>query len=628
MDLGSECSALELVEDNEATQKTIPHVVDDKMKNNHGDDCESKNNGSCRIDNPTQRSAIDQTGDSDALTADNHVKGTAEIVPLMHSPPLVAGKSPGGSSPPTTKGYGLKKWRRIKRDFVKDSTTSMDSSKILKRGLTGSANPDPSKPQQRASPEIKQNRASPIGPVNMLNTSVSPGSMFAVGAAFASATDSENSEDRSSKSSTAASMPKVRYDLPAVLGYMHDKNQMKNLGGNIVGNSSHRVHQGKGRAESSKKARGVRVKIDKENSHSSMESDSRSSNFIFTQHPISVTSNGKQSGNPMNYDGENSDEAHEDDHQISEEVQTVYRKENSGDIEELSPEDLAAELSWEDKEEKSGNHRPSPDQDPLVQSILALQSVQEALENEVQKLVEIGKEPVRDGSVNINNVHVDSTFADEEIHETSSSDQLGSEKITKSASGSLETQVFTLTHKVKYLESKLEEARSVLQVKESKISELKTSVKSSGSWKEESRSIAESQQNECREMEFDLEGLFQKKMEAEIEFLVLTWEIEKLKVSVGNQITVVEEQTSLVVEQEQMLNKLGEVESKAVMLKKQAEELEKYHGNILDVEEVLQMRGRVCKVMSCFFTQLVLLVLVFLFLILQLSIHSGVVVPT
>ncbi|PPR82908.1 hypothetical protein GOBAR_AA37810 [Gossypium barbadense] len=222
---------------------------------------------------------------------------------------------------------------------------------------------------------------------------------------------------------------------------------------------------------------------------------------------------------------------------------------------------------------------------------------------EVQKLVEIGKEPVRDGSVNINNVLVDSTFADEEIHETSSSDQLGSEKITKSASGSLETQVFTLTHKVKYLESKLEEARSVLQVKESKISELKTSVKSSGSWKEESRSIAESQQNEYREMELDLEGLFQKKMEAEIEFLVLTWEIEKLKVSVGNQITVVEEQTSLVVEQEQMLNKLGEVESKAVMLKKQAEELEKYHGNVLDVEEVLQMRGR-------------------------FSIHSGVVVPT
>ncbi|KAK9027362.1 hypothetical protein V6N11_067200 [Hibiscus sabdariffa] len=56
--------------------------------------------------------------------------------------------------------------------------------------------------------------------------SVAPGFMmyspnldfiFAVRVAFVSATDSENSEDRSSESSTAASMPKVRYDMPAVL---------------------------------------------------------------------------------------------------------------------------------------------------------------------------------------------------------------------------------------------------------------------------------------------------------------------------------------------------------------------------------------------------------------------------
>ncbi|XWS09563.1 hypothetical protein CRYUN_Cryun39dG0000900 [Craigia yunnanensis] len=156
---------------------------------------------------------------------------------------------------------------------------------------------------------------------------------------------------------------------------------MKNLSGKTVGNSSQRIQQGKGRVESSKKPRGERVKIEKENSYSSMESDSRSSNFLFMQGRFSVTSNGKQSGNSMNYNGENSDEAHEDEDQISEEVQTAYRKENSGEIEELSPDDLAADLSWEAKKEKSENHRPSPDQDPLLESILALQSVQEALEN-------------------------------------------------------------------------------------------------------------------------------------------------------------------------------------------------------------------------------------------------------
>ncbi|GMJ11609.1 Arabidopsis thaliana WPP domain interacting protein 1, WPP domain interacting protein 1 [Hibiscus trionum] len=627
MDLESESSTLELFEDNEAAQNAIPHVDGDTIKNKHTDDHESKDNGN---DDRARRLATVLADKSDALAADNHVKGTAEIVQPMHSP-LAAVKSPAASTSPTTKGYGLKKWRRIKRDFVKDATVTMDSGKILKRGLTGSANLDPSKPQHRASPEVKQNNGSPTEPMNMLkNASVSPGfmmhspnsdSIFAVGAAFASATDSENSEDRSSKSSTAASMPKVRYDLPSVLGYIHEKHQMENLSGNTVGNSSQRVQQGKGRAESSKKARGVRVKIEKENSHSSMESDSRSSNFMFTQGPISsVTSNGKQCGNSGSCDGENSDEAHEDEHQISEEVQTAYRKENSGVIEELSPDDLAAGLTWEDKDEKSKNHQPSTDQDPLVQSILALQSVQEALENELQKLGDIGKEPLHDGSVSIKGIDVDSTFADEEIHETCSSDQLASEKITKGTSGSLGTQIFTLTQKVKYLESKLEEARVVLRARESRISELET-IKSSRSQKEESNT-AELQLDKYREMELDLEVLFQQKMESEIEFLVLTNEVEKLKGA------VFEEQTSLAGEQEQMLNKLGEVESKAVTLKKQAEELEKYHGNILDVEEILKMRGRVCKVMSCFFTQLVLLVLVFLFLILHLSTHSGVVVPT
>ncbi|XP_038998144.1 WPP domain-interacting protein 1-like [Hibiscus syriacus] len=178
MDLGSECSTLELFEDNEAAQ----------IKDKHAGDHETE----------------------------NHVKGTAETVQPMLSP-LVAVKSPGASSSPTTKGYGLKKRRRIKRDFVKDATITMERSKIVKRGLTGSANPDPSKPQHSASSVINQSSGSPNGSMNMLKNAVlAPGfmmhspnsdSIFAVGAAFGSATDSENSEDRSSKSSTAASMP-------------------------------------------------------------------------------------------------------------------------------------------------------------------------------------------------------------------------------------------------------------------------------------------------------------------------------------------------------------------------------------------------------------------------------------
>lgn len=391
MDLESECSALEFVEDNEATQHTIqsiPHVDDNKIKDNHVDDYNGKDKGSCSNDIETWRLSTDQIVNSNALTADNHVKGAIEIMQSMHSSPLAA-KSPGGPSPSTTKGYGLKKWRRIRRDFVKDPTATMDTSKILKRGLSGSTNP--TKPQHNASSEIKKNNEPPVGPLNMLkNASVVHGfvmhspssdSRLAVGAGFSAATDSENSEDLSSKSSTATSMPKVRYTLPAVLGYMHKKNQMKTLSGKTLGNSSQRVQQGKGRVESSKKPRGERVKIEKENSHSSMESDSRSSNFVFLQDPFSATSNGKQSGNSMNYDGENSDETHGVEDQIREEVRAAYGKENSGGIEEISPDVLAADISWEAKEERGENHRLSLDQDPLVESILALQSVQEALQN-------------------------------------------------------------------------------------------------------------------------------------------------------------------------------------------------------------------------------------------------------
>ncbi|MBA0858820.1 hypothetical protein Goshw_000725 [Gossypium schwendimanii] len=690
MDLESECSAVESLEDNESTQHTVPHVDANKIKDNHVDDCKSKDNGLCGNDDQTQRLSTDRGIVSDDFAVDGHANGPVGTVRSMHSP-TVPVESPAASSPSTTKGYGLKKWRRIRRDFVKDPTATVDGCKILKRGLSGSANP--TEPQQNASAEIKQNNKPHIGPLHILkNTNVAGGFMnhspssdsrFAVGVPSAATTDSENSEDRSSKSSTAASMPKVRYDLPTVLGYVHGKNRMKNLSGKFVGNSSKKAQQGKGYVESSKKPRGERIKIEKENSQSSVESDSRSSNFGFVLSPVSVTSNGKQSGSSMNHDRRNGYEAHEGEGQSNEEIQTTHRKESSCEIEELSLDNLATNLSWEAKEEKSESHQPSPDQDPLVNSILSLRSVQKALESggvgqrlkivvlhkaslrpnlkvaipvsmhvsfsitadcvlyflkfngvifflaELYKFRQIGKENASqdDDLVSMKNDHVDSTFADQE---TSPSDQLASEKMSGSTLGSLETQLFTLTHKVKYLESKLEEARAVLQARDSKISELETSVNGSRSRKEEPGSTAGLWQEKYREMEFDLEGLFQQRMEAEIEFLTLTRAVQKLKVSVGNhQLKVSEDQTPFAREQAWMSNKLGEAENTAAATPMiQARELEKSYGDALGTNNVLMMQRRVFKVTLCFFTQLVLLILVFVWVVLQLSSHSGMVVPT
>lgn len=385
MDLGREClghEESESIEDNELNPDRISLVEDTKINNN----------GSCAIE---KVSSGGEFVDANVLAPDAKGKDDQQIVEPLDSPSTVPTKSPGlsGGSNPTTKGYGLKKWRRIRRDFVKDSSVSVDSSKMLKRGLSGSLNP--AKPPYLS--EIKQNSEGSVGSANILvkNSGVndhlaahasSSDSRFAVGSTFTAGTDSENSEDRSSKSSTAASAPKARHDMNAVLGHARDKNRMKNLSGKSSGNSIQRVQQGKPRTETSKKPRGERVKIEKENSHSSMESDSRSSNFVFMQGNFSANSNGKQSGTLTNYDGENSDEAQAGEKQFGEELQTGYSKETVGEVEDLSLDDLAADLPWEVKEEKGETDQPLIDQDSLVDSILALQSVQEALERGVYAL--------------------------------------------------------------------------------------------------------------------------------------------------------------------------------------------------------------------------------------------------
>lgn len=373
MDFTSECSVLESVEDNEVTQDRMPH----------NDDSGTNYNGSCHND-------IDKLVSVENSSANTSVVDTKgedlESTQALNSPALNAESSGGRSSPGRKKGYGLKKWKRIKRESVNYASATVDTSKILKRGLSGSGNPTKA---QHFPLDIKQNSEGSVGSANVLMTleiadgfairGSSSDSRFAGGPAFAAGTDSDNSEDRSSKSSTAASVPKVRYDVPAVLGHAREKNRTKNFSGKSSGNSVQKCQQGKGRTEGSKKPREERVKIEKENSHSSMESDSRSSDFFFAQGAFTATSNGKQTGRPLNYDGENNDEAHASEQLLSDEVQTGYSKENVVEVEDISQDDSAADLSWEVKEEKSENHLPPTDRDPLVDSIFSLQLVQEAL---------------------------------------------------------------------------------------------------------------------------------------------------------------------------------------------------------------------------------------------------------
>ena len=246
---------------------------------------------------------------------------------------------------------------------------------------------------------------------------------------------------------------------------------------------------------------------------------------------------------------------------------------------------------------------------------------------EIQKFGEIAKEAISVCESSIKDSSC-SDFASmgPEIHEASSSCQLSSEETRQSDSCFMETQALSLKETVSSLESKLEEARAMLKVKESRIVELEDVLSSSKSEKEKSGSPMELQQKHCREMETELEGIFKQKIEAEIEHLTLTGTIQKLRAQ--DPIMIYEEQKALAEEQAQMMNRLGEAEGKAAMLKKQAGELETYCGDVLGSEAVAKMENRLYKVTLCFVIQLLLLVAFVLFVFQLPPTHSSVVIPT
>ncbi|KAL0399036.1 UNVERIFIED_CONTAM: WPP domain-interacting protein 2 [Sesamum radiatum] len=553
MDLESECSVLGSVEDNE-------EITNDSVSGNLEIFGESKvqMNGSCSVEN----------NDNNELFPEVKQK-EAEVLESVSLPPVDL-KTEVSPSPTTRKGYGLKKWRRIKRDANKGGDNSIATSQMMTQDLPYSG-PNSSKRVQVYA-ERKQRSDGSVSSTNALVRSLDgfaqlDDSGLGLGQPFAAGTDSENSEDQSSKSSTAASAPRMKYEKPVVVGFPRDKGRMRSLSGKNLTHSVQRGQQGKGRIESTKKPRGERVKIEKENSHSSLESDSRSSNFVFTQGTY-FTNNGIQNGRQKDYDGENGDEV-QDSEQDNDGRRDVYDRDGEDGCEESSPEDVVADSSSEVKEERSENHGSSRDQDPLVESIFALQSAQEALEKELVKIKEISKDfPVDDS---VPDLHTEFIDVEQKLQETSSD-----RRVPQGCSPALQSDVIETAN---------------------------------------------------RDVETELEDLFKQKIKAEVEYLVISRMVQKLKAAAGNHITVWEEQKALVSEQIQILDKLGDAENKALMLKKQAQKLESFCEDIASADETLELQKRVCKYSSCFFLQLVLLVII-LSVLFQLSPNYVEVVPT
>ncbi|KAK4341967.1 hypothetical protein RND71_037783 [Anisodus tanguticus] len=518
----------------------------------------------------------------------------------------VKGKGIEMKSSPTTKGFGLKKWKRMKRDASKEGdSSSVNSDKLLKRGLASPVG-NSAKGVIFSAGRIQKSDGS-FSSTNVVCRShgvlvdgfgVIGDSGLGIGPIFNAVSESENSEDRSSRSSTAASAPRARYQS--------DKYWLRSLN---TGTSRQQPHQGKSRAETSKKARGERVKVEKENSHSSMESDLRSSNFLFMQGDY-ATINGTKGERSMIYDGESSDEAQDRERPIGEELRAGLESGNDRESENVSQEDLAAESPWEIKEEKSEKQGSSTDHDPLMESIFSFQAAQEALAREIQKVKEIGKDIIF-GHL-LEDVGIPSD--DSEFPRPSTSVLSQHQDDAQHSPNSLESEVVSLKQNILLLQNNLQKAADLVKSKEARVTELEAILGSSSEKEEET-------------IESELEGLFTQKIEAEVQYLTVSRTAQKLRSAVVDQLTLLEEQKTLAVEQAQMVHMLGGAEAKAAMLKIQAEKLESYCEDLASTDEKLKLQKKVYKYSSCFFIQLVLLVVVGLFLM-QMSPDHAELVPT
>ncbi|KAJ6832290.1 WPP domain-interacting protein 2 [Iris pallida] len=304
--------------------------------------------------------------------------------------------------------------------------------------------------------------------------------------------------------------------------------------------------------------------------------------------------NGRQSENSQNFDTEYYDEAH-----MCEEVRSVYNKENGG-VEDSPREDFDVDLLEEETNGTGGKFRPPSGIDPFIESIVLLQTAQEALELEIQKIGEIGKEATIDGQ-----------FEETEV----------------SSSPAFEANLAELSREIERLQHKLEAAVATAKAKESKVLELEAIINRTQLPKKETCSTHPPLNEMHQKLESELERLLKKKIEAEIEFLIITRTNQSWKVLTEDQIALLQEQKSLAGDQAQMTLKLKEAETKALKVEDRADELDDYCNELLQTEKTLKLQNKVCKFSVYFFLQLLLLCIAFGLFLIQVP-QSNDVVPT
>lgn len=297
---------------------------------------------------------------------------------------------------PVTKGRGLRRWRRIPRE------QQLHEGSPVSPGAAGAGAGDDLEAQfhkRRISLDVITHKGKQDAVVEEVESSVasvessfvpleaSPppaltrldpnlGHLIAT-AGFslgAGGTDSDNSDDRTSKFSTAASAP--RHDFSSG-GFGRDRDRARFR---APGAAAHGKNLRAARGRGGPSARAAASTVEAENSRSSVESNLRSSNVAHARRSSA---------------GINSNGVHKvlfpDDHQSDDEPPSEVRyttggfyKENGSVVGRLGNCDSDANNHHIFDEASNGkfeNGGTRPGLDPYVESIALLQSAQEALEN-------------------------------------------------------------------------------------------------------------------------------------------------------------------------------------------------------------------------------------------------------
>lgn len=268
--------------------------------------------------------------------------------------------------------------------------------------------------------------------------------------------------------------------------------------------------------------------------------------------------------------------------------------------------DHEAHASTESVEESEiKNNGSSDNMDPLTEAFNSYHNLQEVLEKELHKFQELGKESIsllHGGAESSSCIH---SGHDQAGEATSSrwfrSENTGEKRLTR-----LDSEVLNLLKNVEHLEFKLEETKRILDVKESQIRELESTI-----------SVSE----RGTEMDVGMDDIFQQKIEAEIGYLTFSRSVENLK----RKIKLIEEEKALAEEAHETLSKLEEARTKAENLKNQARDLQNHCVDITEIQEVKSFKKRVVKTTSCLLLQLGLLFVLFN---IQFMPESETVVPT